>query len=347
MARRTITPALWYAWTNALAVCILAASGRKHYITLPERCVHMTWNSPFALPGRWLKGNLHTHTTQSDGLYSPEQAIAWYRSHGYDFLALTDHWILTPGQPLSDEFLTIAGTELNGASYHMLALGPRSLPDREIADQTQAVVDHILSEEGLAYAAHPYWTGQTSAALAELEGLAGLEVFNSVCEKMDGLGYARVHWDDLLASGVRCTGLAVDDVHWRHNAQGRGFVMVRAAEMSEESILDALRQGAFYASTGPLLADLSVVHLDDAGPALQVRCSPCQQITFYAAGPCGRRFHAPAGDTLKGAIYPLVAEQVYLRLECRDADGEIAWSNPVYVCDLLARNPAENHPMGA
>ncbi|MEI9948375.1 MAG: hypothetical protein WDO74_05185 [Pseudomonadota bacterium] len=37
------------------------------------------------------KGNVHTHTTLSDGGSSPEQTIAWYRSHGYQFLALTDH----------------------------------------------------------------------------------------------------------------------------------------------------------------------------------------------------------------------------------------------------------------
>ncbi len=37
------------------------------------------------------KGNVHTHTTLSDGGSSPEHTIAWYRSHGYQFLALTDH----------------------------------------------------------------------------------------------------------------------------------------------------------------------------------------------------------------------------------------------------------------
>ena len=41
----------------------------------------------------WYKGNLHTHTTRSDGRKSPEEVMALYRDHGYDFLALTDHWI--------------------------------------------------------------------------------------------------------------------------------------------------------------------------------------------------------------------------------------------------------------
>src|SRR3972149_4893317 len=42
-------------------------------------------------PMALLKGNLHTHTHLSDGLFSPEAVIARYRQLGYDFLAITDH----------------------------------------------------------------------------------------------------------------------------------------------------------------------------------------------------------------------------------------------------------------
>ena len=41
---------------------------------------------------RFYKGNLHTHTTRSDGRKSPEDVMALYAANGYDFLALTDHW---------------------------------------------------------------------------------------------------------------------------------------------------------------------------------------------------------------------------------------------------------------
>ena len=39
---------------------------------------------------RWYKGNLHAHTTVSDGRMTPEECIALYQSKGYDFLALTE-----------------------------------------------------------------------------------------------------------------------------------------------------------------------------------------------------------------------------------------------------------------
>ncbi len=296
----------------------------------------MTWSSPFSCPGRWFKGNLHTHTTQSDGLLTPEQAIAWYRERGYDFIAITDHWVLTPGQAFGHSpFITLSGAELHGDSYHLLALGIPTLPDQDLANIPQAMADQVLGMGGLPFIAHPYWTGQTSAEVAQIKGILGLEVFNSVCEKMVGRGYAGVHWDDLLAQGLRLTGLAVDDVHWKHGEEGQGFVMVRAEHLDEPSILEALRRGHYYASSGPQINDLQVIRQEEGGSALYVSCSPCRSITFYASGPRGRRFEASEGKLLESASLPIHADQVYLRVECRDAHGGVAWTNPIFVGDIL------------
>ena len=43
----------------------------------------------------WYKGNLHTHTTESDGDAHPEAVVKWYKQHDYDFLVLSDHNHLT------------------------------------------------------------------------------------------------------------------------------------------------------------------------------------------------------------------------------------------------------------
>ena len=60
--------------------------------------------------GNWYKGNLHMHTTVSDGTLSPEEAVARYRAAGYDFVALTDHRTVNP--PWEDEdFLILSGAE--------------------------------------------------------------------------------------------------------------------------------------------------------------------------------------------------------------------------------------------
>lgn len=45
----------------------------------------------------WWRGNLHTHTLWSDGDSFPEVVVDWYKRHGYHFLALSDHNILSRG----------------------------------------------------------------------------------------------------------------------------------------------------------------------------------------------------------------------------------------------------------
>jgi predicted metal-dependent phosphoesterase TrpH len=67
----------------------------------------------------WLRGNLHAHTTFSDGVKQPDQLIAAYETLGYDFLAITDHenwidnryWDALP--KLSSKLLLFHGVELN------------------------------------------------------------------------------------------------------------------------------------------------------------------------------------------------------------------------------------------
>jgi PHP domain len=74
---------------------------------------------PFPDSMPWLRGNLHAHTTFSDGVKDPAQLIAAYETLGYDFLAITDHenwideryWQALP--KLSSKLLLFHGIELN------------------------------------------------------------------------------------------------------------------------------------------------------------------------------------------------------------------------------------------
>lgn len=55
-----------------------------------------------ATPSTHLKGNLHTHSLWSDGDDFPEMIADWYKQHGYQFLALTDHNIIAEGEKWAD-----------------------------------------------------------------------------------------------------------------------------------------------------------------------------------------------------------------------------------------------------
>jgi hypothetical protein len=53
-------------------------------------------------PGaKWYKGNTHTHSLWSDGDDFPEMIMHYYKSHGYDFIALSDHNIFAEGEKWS------------------------------------------------------------------------------------------------------------------------------------------------------------------------------------------------------------------------------------------------------
>jgi hypothetical protein len=47
---------------------------------------------------KWYKGNTHTHSYWSDGDDFPEMIMGWYKSHGYDFISLSDHNTLAEGE---------------------------------------------------------------------------------------------------------------------------------------------------------------------------------------------------------------------------------------------------------
>lgn len=50
----------------------------------------------------WWKGNLHTHSLWSDGANYPETVVDWYKKNGYQFMALSDHNILSQGDKWID-----------------------------------------------------------------------------------------------------------------------------------------------------------------------------------------------------------------------------------------------------
>ncbi len=90
----------------------------------------------FNSPGRFLKGNIHTHSNRSDGALSPEAVCRVYREAGYDFLSLTDHFLGKYDFPIVDTrryrtntFTTLIGAEVHapatslGDLWHLLAVG--------------------------------------------------------------------------------------------------------------------------------------------------------------------------------------------------------------------------------
>ena len=287
--------------------------------------------NPFALDGQWYKAALHAHTTASDGLLSPEGLAAWYRSRGYHVLAVVDHLRVTGVKSLSTlDFLVLPGVEWHGGSvgdgtyYHIALLDiqePREMP-RSVS--MQEAVRAARAVGALVFAAHPYWSGQNSHQLAAVEGLTGLEIYNDVAQARWGLGVSAVHWDELLAQGRFLYGLAVDEIHDPKREGDGGWTWIKASALTQPTIHRALERGAFYASTGPVIHDIQV-----RDGTVEVRCSPVVSIGFMAVAFHGKLVQTPPGETMQEARFALKGNEGYLRVECTDAAGRRAWSNPI------------------
>ncbi|HYA09621.1 MAG TPA: hypothetical protein VEG24_08510, partial [Gaiellaceae bacterium] len=172
------------------------------------------------------------------------------------------------------------------------------------------------------------------------EGLVGLEVWNAGCELEIGRGDSSSHWDEALERGRPLFALATDDSHNPGYDSGFAWTMVRAAERTQEAVLDALRTGAFYGSTGPELEAVDVT--DDA---ITVRCSPAASVTLFAGRHRGARVNAGRlgyphnGQILERDHAGLITacrlerpwDSSYGRVEVADPSGRRAWTNPLWI----------------
>lgn len=205
------------------------------------------------------KAALHNHCTVSDGLFEPNELIKMYAEKNFDVFAFTDHRKTNPVAGYDSCGMTIiSGIELHPKAadfvWHLLALDvPYDFPG-EFATAQEAI-DAVNATGGIIYCAHPEWCGATFADIAELKGLAGIEVYNSSC-RYNGKGNNESVWNDLTNKGIIYPALAVDDTHSSSELFG-GWTMIAAEDKSVKSIMDALKKGQFYATQGPEFTRLS------------------------------------------------------------------------------------------
>jgi hypothetical protein len=300
----------------------------------------MIFENPFRRPGRFFRGNTHTHSTESDGEQTVQERFEAYHCRGYDFLVMTDHFTVSDVSGCGGEgFLAMSGIELHpmnpygGERYHFVGIGVTEHIDANSMEPND-VLAAVNEQGGVAVLAHPYWSGHTLSDYAELEGYIGLEVYNTTCCVSIAKGFSETHWDDMLDRLGPAVGLAVDDTHKELSDAFQGWVMVRAAKLTASAIIESLRKGAFYATQGPEIRDIRVEPSPE-GPCLTVETSPVQRIALKARASNGACVDAVDGKLIECARCVMYPEHGYLRVEITGPDGKKAWSNPFFTADYL------------
>ena len=297
--------------------------------------------NPFRTAGQWYRGNTHTHTTMSDGQLDVRERCQQYADRGYDFLVITDHGVAGPVEPVDVEgLLVIPGAEVHpmnpygGPLFHVVCINLR-----DTIDAPRMHVRDVLDEAGrrgaLTCLAHPYWTGHTLNDMLPLDGIVAVEVYNETCRTI-GRPNSESHWDMLLERGHRVFGIAADDAHYSGEDSFKGWICVKASELTIEAVCDAIARGAFYSSTGPTIEDIEVSPADENGIGsfrIRVRCSPARQVSFVGMPATGSSVYAPEGETITEAERVTTPErrEAYVRIEVIDDRGRKAWANPIFL----------------
>ncbi len=293
-----------------------------------------------------LKGALHCHTTRSDGEVAPDEVIRLHKANGFDFIALTDHRIYNYKNFAEDVDITIIpGMEFDNTfvrdngfrTYHTVFIGPDDdangyAQDEELdrgtaVDQEgfQKYLDDAHQKNNLTIYCHPQWSSTPTRYFDKLQGNFAFEIWNSGCAIENDMDTDNgAYWDDLLGLGNKIFAVATDDGHavYQHC---KGWVMVNA-ENNVRDILEALEDGAFYSSCGPIIKDF---YVDDEGVA-HIEASECEAILFQCDKHPSRKITAK-GEPIVSAQLDLKGDYDYIRVTVIDKQGNRAWTNPIFL----------------
>lgn len=294
---------------------------------------------------RMLKGGLHCHTTRSDGAGSPEDVIRLHCDNGYDFLALTDHRCYNFKNFAPDREITIVpGMEFDSTfeggkgfrCFHTVCIGPEvgngyaqdERPESGIAKdqyEYQKYLDEIHEKGNLTLYCHPEWSSTPARYFEDMQGNFAMEIWNTGCAMDNDMDTDAAYWDELLGKGKRLFGVAVDDGHGM-DQHCKGWVMVNS-ENTVDSILAALKDGAFYSSCGPEIYDF---YVEDG--AVVVKCSRAAKIRFHSDMHPTAIFRDSDGglEEVRFNIGSIEAQYKYIRAVVIDKEGRYAWTNPIF-----------------
>lgn len=307
--------------------------------------------------GQWYKGNLHMHTTMSDGALTPEEAISLYKKAGYDFIALTDHRQENP-EWQEEDFVVLTGAEYDTGDpassmpvYHILGIGMERVPEiryresyesRRPWPSAQGIINAIRSVGGLAILAHPAWSVMDPEEMVNLYGFAAAEIYNTYSgvpfhpDRADASSY----FDIWAKKGKYLRAVASDDSHEYEGEECRSYIMLNAPELRERAIMEALQNGDFYATQGPRFYDIEI---EDEQVTVEFS-DDVETVIFLSNSPWGRNnvqtfktqsrdgyypmISAAGGHKRRQAVYVAGSQEKYVRIELIGKNGKKAWSSP-------------------
>ena len=291
---------------------------------------------------KYFRGNLHGHSNHSDGALNPNEVIKKYQELGYDFTCLSDHlWkgskfaaetVLDIKNLNQKDFITIPSAELHcrGKKYirdglwHIVANGlPLEFKCADEEETAPHLVQRAIDAGAFVTIAHPEWYSLTFDECLSLSHAHGIEIYNHSCHIEAQRGFGTATADYLLQENNKIFLTATDDSHFRMQDFGGGWVMVAADNLSEISILNALKNGQYYSTTG-----IEIFEFEMNNRKVNIQCSPSNQVCIVGQG---AKSMSQNEKNITNAEFDLTDyPSEWFRVSIADDSGNFAWTNPVW-----------------
>jgi len=297
---------------------------------------------------RFLRGDLHMHTTWSDGWGSVAEMAEVAEARGLDFIFVTDH--STVRQKVECRRLRHVwwGQEPGAGPHHICILGleqkfkPTGKMIRDAARLRRMGV-FFFYPHPTGWFPTTYYSPEQMDALAAVGREFAIEIMNGIFRVEafhDEWTEASVAlWDHYLMQRYRVIGLGATDAHFPLGV-GNVWTGVLGARRTQASILKALRAGNVFASAGPAI-NLTcgrtpmggVARLRRGRASVALECADAYGLAWAALIQDGRevrRFELRGQPRLHQHTILRAHAGGYVRAECAALDDRRAYANPVY-----------------
>ncbi|MCJ8012295.1 CehA/McbA family metallohydrolase [Paenibacillus sp. KQZ6P-2] len=289
--------------------------------------------NPYDKQGTWHRGSFHNHTNNSDGWFPLETVYQMYGD--YDFLAISDHDKITNVEGKRKIETVFEAIEVSSRKSHMLLVQPphammEKYRNEFTIDNYQRYADATLDHGGICVLVHPnryfsnFWTLEDMMAM---ERYTGVEVYNGDGNIEYDIAFDK--WDALLTAGRKVWGFGNDDSHV-YGQEKQAWNMVLAEENTQEAILQAIKEGRFYVSTGfgfeSIKCAQNKIIIDLKSNALLDKMYT--YVTLFGSG--GRVLHEVTGRT-KHIEYECQGDEGYVRVSAYIEGGYAAFSQPLFL----------------
>lgn len=300
-----------------------------------------------------IKGNIHTHTTRTDGEFSVDEIIKLYKKNKYSFVAITDHRIYYSRDLDYEDFIVLNGCEYNcylenkeinqNIHFHILTLednlvkviNPIKHNDNKYKslffdslNQVQKLINELKSRGNLIIIAHPKDKLIPLNMLINLVNYHGIEVYNSKVNS-DASDYIY----ELFIDNKDVFLTSVDDSHKYYDENNninffRGFIILADNILNRKNIIKAIKEKNFYASNGPYIYEIFIEK-----ERVLIECSNVRKIVLF----CYDENHniklisTKSESPLNEAVFMLHDSYEFIRLECINEEKKKAWTNIIKI----------------